>query len=115
MRPTPKDVLTALKRMDADAYARATGRSQSAADVAARRPAMAACRALGWSYAAIARAFHRDHSTVMQAVAAFEKNAALGGMRGDALLFRALLFESARVAMARSGRCQRRLSPVAAT
>jgi len=88
--------------MDPAGYERVMSRDRTASAYADRRPAMAACKALGWSYATIGRTFGRDHSTVMQACAQFERNAALGGIPREIALFRALLLQSHAIAKRRA-------------
>lgn len=66
-RPSPHDVLAALKDFDPEAYAAAISDSRKASHVYVRRAAMAASRALGSSFPKIGNAFKRDHSTVVSA------------------------------------------------
>jgi hypothetical protein len=93
--------------MDPEGYDRVMSRAKDASTYADRRPAMAACRALGWSYSAIGRAFGRDHTTVMAAVAQFQRNAALGGIPREIALFQALLLQSHAIATRRAELAER--------
>jgi hypothetical protein len=101
-KPSPRDVLSAFRSMDPEGYDRVMSRAKNASTYADRRPAMAACKALGWSYAAIGRAFGRDHATVIHAIAQFERNASLGGIPREVALFRALVLQAHAIAARRT-------------
>lgn len=99
-RPSPEDVLRALARVDPEGR-RVLDRIGSPSVAMKRRTAMAACRALGWTFTRIGRAFHRDHSTVMCNIGVYLRNRQLGGHDGEAALFRDLIREAHEVAAER--------------
>lgn len=101
--PTCRDVIRAADRIAPGTAHLVVGPKRTKHAAITRRVVMAACRALGHSYPAIGRAFHRDHTTVMAALERFRGDQALrrGQFEQYALTMRRLIEVAEEIRMER--------------